>query len=172
MTAETKNGAIIGYDLSFASIVSWLFGERQYDASRRIPFERLTAEMALTKGVTSKSSLHVTGPVLGATADGMVQLPKRELDYRARVSWGTWGPYLLRIFGDWEALSLVPEGFDATRSLEAQANPLDLLKEVDLKDPELASLADAVLKKAAGTTALPPHAIQALEGLKARAEGR
>jgi hypothetical protein len=54
----------------------------------------------------------------------------------------------LRIFGEWEALSLVPEGFGATRGLEAQANPLDLLNEVDLEDPELAHLAEAIKSEA------------------------
>lgn len=170
LKAETGKGAIVGYD--FSSIWSWIFGSRQYDASRRTPFDRLEAEVALTNGIASKSTMNVTGPILGASANGTLRLPSRDLDYRARLNLASWGqPIALRIFGEWEAPSFVPDWGGFTRGLEVQANPLDLLKEADLKDPELASLAGEVLKKAGNTGALPPQAIQALEGLKSRAEG-
>jgi AsmA protein len=168
--AETRKGAIVGYD--FSNLLSWLFGSRRYDPSRRTPFDRLNADIALANGVASKSSVQVAGSVLGVTADGRLQLPSRQLDYRARISVGSWGPVLLRIFGEWEAPSVAPDWFASTRSLEPQVSLLEVLKDADLEDPELARLAGEVLAKARGKDTLPPRAIQALEGLKARAEGQ
>ena len=171
LKAETGKGAIIGYD--FSSIWSWIFGSRQYDASRRTPFDRLETEVALLNGIASKSTMNVTGPVLGASANGTLRLPSRDLDYRARLNLASWGqPIALRVFGEWRAPSFAPDWGGYARSVEPQASPLEILKDTDLKDPELASLAGEVLKKAGTTGALPPHAIQALEALKARAEGR
>ena len=171
LKATTSDGAIVGYDLS--SVWKWIFGPRQYDPKRRTPFDRLEAEVALSNGVASKSTVQVKGPVLGATADGMLKLPSRELDYRARLSLASLGQTLgLRIFGAWQQLSFAPDWGGFTRSTDEVSSPLEALKDADLKDPELARLTDEVLKKAGSTGALPPQAIRALEELKARAEGR
>jgi hypothetical protein len=103
----------------------------------------------------------------------MLKLPSRELDYRARVNLASWGQTLgLRIYGAWQQLSFAPDWGGFTRSAGEVSSPLEALGDVDLKDPELARLADEVLKKAGSSGALPPQAIQALEQLKARAEGR
>lgn len=170
--AQMSKGEIVGYD--FGSIWSWIFGSRQYDPSKRSPFDTLEADVALSNGVGRDSNMRVTGPVLGVTADGTTRLPTRELDVRARLNLAAWfRPIALRIFGEWGNPSFVPDWGGFTRSPTEVASPLEVLKSTDLKDPELAGLVEQVLAKSAGpAAALPPDVVTTLEGLKARAEGQ
>jgi uncharacterized protein involved in outer membrane biogenesis len=170
--AATSKGAILGYDLnSFWGLLTALTG--QYNADWRTPFDELEAELALTNGISRKSNVEVTGSVIGVNGNGVLRLPSQEIDYRARLTLLSWGQAAaVHILGGWTQpkvnYSLAPSG--TARAL-VQQDPLEPFKAADLKDPELADLASQVLKKGADKGALSPQMTEALQALKARAEG-
>ena len=178
----TSKGAILGYDLySFTGVLAVIAG--QYNASWRTPFDELEAKVELTNGIAKKSSVEVTGPILGVNGNGVVRLPSQEIDYRARLSLLSWGQAAaVHILGGWRqpkvnySLGTLPGG----RGLvvppgpfeSVKGGPLESLQGADLKDADLAGLAAAVLKKGAEKGLLSPQVTEALEALKARAEGK
>ncbi len=170
--AATSKGAIVGYDLnSFLGLLAAVAG--QYDVGRRTPFDELEADVALTNGIAKKSTVEVTGSIIGVNGNGVLRLPSQEIDYRARLTLLSWGQSAaVHILGGWTQpkvnYSLAPSG--TARAL-VQQDPLEPFKATDLKDPELANLAAQVLKKGADKGALSPQMTEALEALKARAEG-
>jgi AsmA protein len=170
--AATSKGAIVGYDLnSLLGVLAALTG--QYDASWRTPFDELEADVALTNGIAKKSSVEVTGSIIGVNGNGVVRLPSQEIDYRARLTLVSWGQSAaVHILGGWlqPKVDYSYATSDTARAL-VQQDPLEPLKGADLKDPELATLAAQVLKKGADKGALSPQLTGALQALKARAEG-
>ena len=172
--AATNKGAIVGYDLnSLWGGIAAAFGG--YDPKSRTPFDALEANLALTDGVASKSSVEVTGPILGVDGNGIVRLPSREIDYRLQLKLLSWGQSAaVRVLGGWlqPKVNITNWGSLGTSRTLQQSDPLEPLKGADLKDPELAKLAAEVLKKAGSKGELSPQVTEALEEVKARAEGR
>lgn len=173
---KMSKGAIVGYDFSdvIGGFFEWLGGTLRYDPKRRSPFDKLEADMKLTNGLAKTNAMKVDGPVISLTSDGTAKLPAREIDYRARVSLAAWfKPIAVRIFGDWQKPSKAVDVFDFSRNPGVLASPLDAFRKTDLKDPELAALAGALLEKSetAGRP-LPDHVKQLIAGIKARAEGK
>jgi uncharacterized protein involved in outer membrane biogenesis len=171
--AATSKGAIVGYDLTnvWGGIVAIFSG---YDPRSRTPFDELEADLALTDGVTSKSTVEITGPIVGVNGSGVVRLPSREIDYKAQLSLLSLGQSAaVRILGGWLQPKVNVTNWGALASSRGpQADPLEPLKGADLKDPELARLATEVLKKGASQGTLSPQVTEALQEVKARAEGR
>ncbi len=170
--AATSKGAIVGYDLnSFWGLLAVV--SKQVNASWRTPFDELEADLALTNGIAKKSTVEVTGSIFGVNGNGVLRLPSQEIDYRARLNLLSWGQSAaVHILGGWTQAkvnySLAPSG---TGRALVQQDPLEPFKGADLKDPELASLAAQVLKKGAEKGSLSPQMTEALQALKARAEG-
>ena len=170
--AATSKGAIVGYDLnSFLGLLAAVAG--QYDVGRRTPFDELEADVALTNGIAKKSNVEVTGSIFGVNGNGVLRLPSQEIDYRARLTLLSWGQSAaVHILGGWMQPKVdYSLGTSGTGRALVQQDPLEPFKAADLKDPELANLAAQVLKKGADKRALSPQLTEALQALKARAEG-
>lgn len=170
--AVTSKGAIVGYDLnSLWGLLTALTG--QYSATSRTPFDELAADMTLANGVSSTSSVEVEGTILAVNGKGVVRLPSREIDYRARLSLLSWGQSAaVHILGGWVQPKINYSLGTLGAARIANTERLEMPNNADLKDPELARLADEVLKKGATKGALSPQVTAVIEQIKARAEGR
>lgn len=170
LRSRMAQGHVVGYD--FSSLLSWIFGNREYDPSRRTPITRLNADLNFDKGVARESQVAMDGPIIGADAEGSMRLVDQEIDYRARVRLSSWFRAIsLRIFGDWSQPSVAPDlGSVFTRSggPGGDGTLADALAGVDVSDPELASLIGEVLART-GQRGLDPLVGGALKSLQERA---
>jgi AsmA protein len=87
-TLAAQNGAIKGMDL--AGIVQILRGKRLEGwltaAGKDTKFDRLQAEFYFDKGIGENKDFLLKGPAIDITGSGLVDLPKRSLDYRLSAS--------------------------------------------------------------------------------------
>lgn len=170
LRSRMTQGHVVGYD--FTSVLAWVFGNREYDPSRRTPITRLNADLNLDKGVARESQVDMDGPIIGATAEGSMRLVDQEIDYRARIRLAAWFRAIsLRIFGDWSQPSVAPDlGSVFTRSggPGGDGTLADALAGVDVSDPELAGLIGQVIERT-GQRGLDPLVGGALKALQERA---
>jgi uncharacterized protein involved in outer membrane biogenesis len=170
LRSRMAQGHVVGYD--FTSVLAWVFGNREYDPSRRTPITRLNADLNLDKGVARESQVDMDGPIIGATAEGSMRLIDQEIDYRARIRLSSWFRAIsLRIFGDWSQPSVSPDlGSVFTRSggPGGDGTLADALAGVDVTDPELATLIGQVIERT-GQRGLDPLVGSALKSLQERA---
>lgn len=162
-------GSVIGYDPG--QILSYVMGNGGYDAKARWPFSRLDADMSLDKGLSKNTKVSVDTAVAGANSDGTTDLPKREIDYQAKLNTSFWfQPILVRIFGAWNSPKWAADVFDTSRG--ATLASAEGLAKLDIKDAELARLLGELIDKSPGSAQpLDPAVLDTLRVLKARAGG-
>ena len=100
--AATSKGAIVGYDLnSFWGRAGGRLRGSTTPAGAR-PSTSWRPSLALTNGIAKKSSVEVTGSILGVNGNGVLRLPSQEIDYRARLTLLSWGQAAaVHILGGW-----------------------------------------------------------------------
>ncbi len=170
-------GHVLGYDLgdiTLSTIIRWLTGNREYDPERRTPVTGLRADLDIDKGVVRDSKVEMGGPFLGVKAAGTIRLVEQRLDYagQARIA-SIFRGLQFKLFGDLTQPTFQPDLSLASvfsRSPPGDPSLVDLMVDVDLKDPELATLIGRVLERA-GPRGLDPGFADALRTLKLRAEG-
>jgi AsmA protein len=169
--ARVGQGVVVGYDVKKA-IETWRLPP--YDPKARTPFERIDADVKLDKGIAQSTVMQLSGPVVGATADGVARLPTRQLDYNARVSFPNWWSIAVRIFGPFTQLKYDVDWFSTLFSRQTPAaTRMAVAEGLDLKDAELAGMLEGALKKAEASPTRSPDDFdpEILRALLKRAKG-
>jgi AsmA protein len=150
LTVAAQNGAIKGMDL--AGIVQILRGKRlegwQTAAGKDTKFDRLEAGFYFDQGIGENRDFLLKGPAIDITGSGLVDLPKRSLDYR--LSAGLVSPTTdaanppetalalpLIVRGPWESPDIYPDPVKLNKAApqvkEIIENVKDAVKNGDLK---------------------------------------
>lgn len=172
--AVIPRGAVVGWDV-WSVIKNWgRLGA--FDEGKRVPLDRVNANVVVAKGIARTQAAEAGGPVLQLRAEATARLPSRDLDTQARVRLvsSILSGIAIKVGGPWDDLKLSwgwDSVFGSTRGDPVQS-PVGVVDGLDLKDPELASLLRQAIERAKSTRAVNESAVESMTQLLEKAEGR
>jgi AsmA protein len=175
LKADIDRGAVVGWDVW--SVISNFGRLGPFDESRRVPLDRVRANVTVAKGIAKSQAAEAGGPVLRLRGEATARLPARQLQTEARVSLvppPILFPIALQVAGPWDGLKLTwgwDSVFGGTRSDPVQS-PVGVVEGLDLKDPELAALLRKSIDRAKSTRSPNDASLATMTELLAKAEGR
>lgn len=173
--ALIPRGSVVGWDVW--SVVKNFGRLGPFDEDKRVPLDRVNANLVVAKGVARSQAVEAGGSVLRLTGEATARLPARDLQTQARVrllSLPVLRPIAVQVGGPWDQLKITwgwDSVFGGTRGDPVQS-PVGVVDGLDLKDPEIASLLRQAIERQKSTRAVNEVAVEAMTELLAKAEGR